>query len=217
MDAFALTRGQCEPGARLKALGIVLALTLAALLVLTVPALGAKKGGGGKVKVARTLNAPIPDGGPVGGLDGVLTSSVRLGKRYAGLRIRDVNVTVQTLGVTGVNPVGELQARLVAPSGSNVRLFTNLTTFMIPTASLGPLTLDDEARLDLGQGSPEDPTRLYGPWAGSAAPEGQLWTLDGGPVRGTWALDLSDCCPNDISNLVAWRLTVLTGPRRGAK
>jgi hypothetical protein len=217
MDALALTRGRCELRGRPRALGIALALALAALLLLTPPALGAKKGRAGKVNVAQTPNAPIPDGGPVGGLDGVLTSTVKLGKRYRGRRIRDVNVTVQTLGVVGANAAGQLQARLVAPNGANVRLFTNLTTFMIPTASLGPLTLDDEARLDLGGGRPDDPTRLYGPWAGSAAPEGQLWTLDGGPVRGTWTLDISDCCPNNTSNLAAFRLTVLTGPRLRAK
>jgi hypothetical protein len=199
-----------QRGTRIIGVGLSIVL-MACVLPAASPA---AKRTGGKVNIVRTLNAPIPDGSPgAGGQDGVLSSTIRLGKRLRGRVIRDVNVTVQTLGVSGDNAAGELQARVVAPNGSNVRLFTNLSTFMIPTASLGPLTLDDEARLDLGVGRPDNPTRLYGPWAGSAAPEGQLWTLDGGPVRGTWELTVHDCCSGDTSNLVSWRLRVVTRPR----
>jgi Proprotein convertase P-domain len=191
-----------------------LALALAALL-LAGPATAAKKKGkkkgGGTVNITKVVNLPVPDRtpGPFG-IDGLLNSTIDVGKRFKGLQIRDVNVTVQTLGVTGTNPAGQIQTRLVAPNGANAFLFGFLDSDG-PTLSVGPLTLDDEAPLDQGDGLPTNPTRLYFPWQGSAAPDGQLWLMDGGPVRGTWTLEVYDRSVDQTSQLVSWTLNVVAG------
>ena len=175
---------------------------------------GKKKGGGGTVDITKIVNAPIPDRGtgpnaPVP----TLTSTIDVGKQFKGRQIRDVNVTLQTLGTSGMTPGEDLEARLMAPNGANSFLFFFLEGYPgANSVSIGPLTLDDEALFDIGGGPPIDPTRLTVPWAGTAAPQNaQLWPLDGGPVRGTWTLMLYDFANTKTSNLVSWRLNVTTG------
>ena len=195
-------------------------LALLAALALAIPVAdakkkkkGGKKKGGAPVDITKVVNAPIPDRGP--GNDapyGALASTIDVGKQGAGRQIRDVNVTMQTLGVTGVDPGDDLEARLTAPNGANTYFFFFLGGFMgAPSVSIGPLTLDDEALFDLGSGDPIDPSRLFVPWAGTAQPAQQLWPMDGGPVRGTWTLHVFDAENTEISNLVSWRLNVTTG------
>jgi hypothetical protein len=211
-------------------IGLV-ALTVAlAVFLSAAPAPGAKGKGAGRLDVSKTVNAPIPDAslppGPAGaiGAFGVLTSTIDAGKQFKGRKVRDVNVTVQTVGTSGPSPADDLVARLTAPNGASVDLFVTLfgtvnpMTFMPnPTPSIGPLTLDDESPLSLGSGNPSNATELFVPWAGSAEPEGKpLAVMDNGPVRGTWTLALIDTSnfnpPGpERSNLVSWRLQVVAG------
>jgi hypothetical protein len=183
------------------------------------PAAAAKKKGkgGGNVDVTTVVNLPIPEATENGSFDipGILRSTIDVGKQFRGRQIRDVNVTVQTLGTSGTNPVPQLQAKLYAPNGGHVTLFNGLFPQTDTTSlSLGPLTLDDESPLSLGIENPHSPTQLYAPWAGRARPNGKpLSVMDGGPVRGTWTLVIADGfrsgAGDGTSNLVSWRLEVV--------
>ena len=196
------------------------ALALIACLALAIPAAaakkkGGKKKGGGPVNITKTVNAPIPDKGPgpAGtGLETPLSSTIDVGKQAKGLKIDDVNVTLQTLGTSGVSPGDNLVAILRAPNGANTFLFNLLDGSPgTPNLSIGPLTLDDEAPLILGIGTPNNSFSLFVPWLGSAIPDGVgLWVMDNGPVRGTWTLDVFDDVTGETNNLVSWSLNVRT-------
>jgi hypothetical protein len=185
-------------------------LVAAALLVMLAiaPVAEAKKGGS-RVDVTQA-GAPIPDR-VAAGVSGLLTSTIEVGKRFKGKRIRDVNVTVQTLGATGGSPAQDLGAVLTAPNGASVRLFSLLGGFVAPVSSIGPLTLDDETPTFLGVGDPVAPVGLYQPWAGTAQPNDPLALLDDGPARGTWTLKMLDQSSDQTSVLSSWRLMVVAG------
>jgi hypothetical protein len=176
-----------------------------------------KKGkGSGSVNITRIVNAPVPDAAPappgtVFGIWGTLTSTIDVGKQFKGRQVRDVNVTVQTLGTTGMVPASNLAAFLTAPSGADSTLFFGLNGFGPTNPSAGPLTLDDESTLDIGSGAPDNPTKLFMPWAGTAAPPTPLSMMDGGAVRGTWTLTIQDALAGGTSNLVSWQLNVVAG------
>jgi hypothetical protein len=193
----------------------VLALVLLACLALAAPSPAAKKKGkgAGKVDVTKAVNAPVPDAAAgVGGLDGVLRSTIQVGKQFKGKQVRDVNVTVQTLGTSGLNSAEDLTVKLTGPNGATVNLFGGLEGFNPTNPSIGPLTLDDEAFLSLGFETPTNPNLLYQPWTGAAEPLfGMLISLDGGPVRGTWTLTVLDQVNGGTSNLASWRLNVIGG------
>jgi hypothetical protein len=201
---------------------VVMAVLAGCLALAAGPATAAKKKGkkgGGTVNITKAVNLPIPDRAGPGfeGRFGVLTSTIDVGKRFKGRQVRDVNVTLQTLGLTGERPAAQLEAKLTAPNGATMALFTDLFAGFapIPNLSVGPLTFDDEALLDIGRGPARDPTELYAPWAGAAAPEGILAQLDGGPVRGAWTLTMLDDegsgPESGTSNLVSWTLNVVAG------
>src|SRR5688572_22434920 len=85
--------------------GVALAAMMAGLiacLALPAAAAGAKQKGKGAFEAATTVNAPIPDETPPAsmGTDGILRSTVQAGKAFRGRQIRDVEVTLQTLGVS---------------------------------------------------------------------------------------------------------------------
>jgi hypothetical protein len=182
------------------------------LAVVALPATAeAKKKGGGTLDVTMPVNAPIPDAAPANGPNGLLTSTINAGKRFKGKRVRDVNVTVQTTGLTGTNPANDLVAYLTAPSGATTGLFSRLG-LLSPGFSIGPLTLDDESTLGLGFGDQGDPTTLESPWAGTARPdEPGLYVMDDGPVRGAWTLRVLDQFAGGTSQFNLWRLQVVAG------
>lgn len=197
------------------------ALALIGCLALAGPDAIAKKKGGGKrggkggtVDVTQVVNAPIPT--RANSIDGILRSIITVPSRFKRMRVRDVNVTVQTLGTTGTNPADDLTGKLTAPNGATSELFDDLDGFGGGgELSIGPLTLDDEALLDLGDGAPDNPTELFSPWMGTAAPGAlvgtPLWPLDGGHITGAWTLTITDDSISGTSNLVSWRLVVLAG------
>jgi subtilisin-like proprotein convertase family protein len=192
-------------------LASILALLLCAALVVPAAAGAQKKKGKkgpGAVNITKTVNQLVPDelaGAP--GIDGILTSTIDVGKRFKGRRIRDVNVTVQITG-TGTDSIEDLTAYLQAPNGTATTLFDERD----PGNLLGPLTLDDETFMFPASGPPTDPTGLFAPWQGTAYPQGPpLSAMDDGPVRGAWNLVLRDDSDGNTNTLVLWRLNVVAG------
>jgi hypothetical protein len=195
----------------------------AALAVMTSTSHAAKRKGAGGVDVTKPVNALVPDRvdsglpGPLTTPVNPLNSTIAVGKRFKGRRIRDVNVTLQTTGATGTTPAEDLSAQLRAPNGATSELFGFLGGPGLGLAfpSIGPLTLDDEAALFIpvfSGGSPVDPTTIYPPYAGRAHPAIiPLAPMDGGPVRGNWVLSVYDAIPGETSVLNSWRLEVTAG------
>jgi hypothetical protein len=195
---------------------VAVALLVALAITPVAEAQKKKKGGGGAVDITKAVGAVIPDrapGGPFGGVYGQLTSTIEVGKRFKGRRVRDVNVTVQTLGATGTNPADDLVAVLTAPNGASARLFESLEGYTTPESSIGPLTLDDESPFFLGGGPPIVAAALFQPWAGTAESFDPLALMDDGPVRGTWTLKMLDgsAAGGGTSVLSFWRLDVIAG------
>ena len=171
-------------------LSLTLLLLLVGLCAILGPLAGTASGKKAKkVDITATPNLTIPDA--TGGVFGYAESTIEVGKKSKGLKIRDVNVTVQTTGSTAVEAAG-LIAVLIAPDGG-----TNVLFFQLATQNLGPLTLDDESRLNLASGPPPAQANryaLFAPYVGSGAQPGTFFIgqplaqLDNGPVRGTWTL-----------------------------
>jgi hypothetical protein len=214
---------------RFAALAAVMAGLIACLALPPAAGAKAKKKGGGAFEATKVVNAPVPDElAPSGaGTDGILRSTVQAGKEFRGREIRDVEVTFQTLGAsprtappfTGNTEAVDIRARLDAPNGAHTTVYAGglsnlnpMTNALAPFPSIGPLTLDDEARLGLGIFNPHSPRELYAPYIGRARPGGApLAVMDGGPVRGTWTLTVMDVLNTGISNLVSWQLKVIAG------
>jgi hypothetical protein len=203
---------------KLAPVAIAFAATVA---LVSAPAAGAKT-----ISITKAVNAPIPDATPpppMAGLvprPGILLSSIDVGKLGKAKKVRDVNLTVQTAGTAGTTPAADLNLRLTGPVGAQTLLFDNLAGLGggTPNLSIGPLTLDDEARLNLGEGNPVNPNYLYAPWAGAATPgdpfavfNRPLAVFDNGPGQGTWTLAARDEVSTETSNLVSWTLNLVTG------
>jgi hypothetical protein len=173
---------------------------------------------GGIVDITQTVNGAIPEASPTA--HGTLTSGIAVGgKKFKGTRIRDVNVTLQTVDTMGATPADNLRARLTAPDGATTWLFG--TTSGPQGASIGPLTFDDETPFNLGGLPPApDSTTLVAPYAGTAQPHCfssfgvcTLSVMDNGPASGTWILRIQDTATAETSNLVSWRLVVVAGKK----
>lgn len=194
-------------------LRVVLAIALLAVVALPATADAAKKKrkGPAAVDITTPVNTAIPDAVPANGPNGLLTSTIQVGKSFKGKRVRDVNVTVQTTGLTGSVPSNDLVAYLTSPSGATTGLFSRLG--LIGSGfSIGPLTLDDESPIGLGFGDEGDPTSLESPWVGTARPdEPGLYVLDDSPVRGAWTLRILDTFAGETSRFDFWRLQVTAG------
>ena len=225
------------PAADTRSLGLaaLAAVLCLALLIPGSPAEAKKKKkerSGGRVQITKTAAQPIPDANPPfgAGAYGSIDSTIVVGKQGAGRVIRDVNVTVQTQGTSnhtsppappslnGPTEAVDLAAILRAPNGAHLTVFAQLipglgspSTFAA-FPSIGPLTLDDEARRSLGMFNPHDPFELYAPYAGAARPPFKaLALMDNGPVRGTWTLTVLDELNSGTSTLVSWGIDVSAG------
>jgi subtilisin-like proprotein convertase family protein len=188
-----------------------LALALAATLALA-GAAEAKKSKAKNVSITNAAAAPIPDA--AGSTLGQLDSTIEVGSKFKGLKIRDVNVTVQTTGSAAASG-GHLIGRLTSPKGGSLIIF-----FQLATQSIGPLTLDDESPRILFSSlpPPQSSLLLYPPYAGSAEPGNStngktLALMDNENVRGTWVLTIFDATPGATSVLNSWTLDVRTGKR----
>ena len=171
------------------------------LLLATFGVADAKKKKGKSSNVAdvtKALSSAIPDyQAPTAR---PLESQIVLGKAYKGKLVSDVDVTVQTTGTVD-GAANDLIARLIAPSGRAVGLFTNVGGAQ---ASIGPLTLDDDTRVLACNSTTPNPcldtdpyATLPQPFAGRAAgfADGAYVGLNrfyGVGMRGTWTLAIWD-------------------------
>ena len=131
------------------------------------------------------------------------------------LAIADVSTTTSTLNVSGlagrlldVNLTltlhhtydGDLVANLVSPSGTTVRLFTNIggggDNFIVTT-------FDDSMTTSIDNAS--------APFTGTFSPEGMLSSLNGEDPNGAWKLVISDTFWADSGTLNSWSLTIKSG------
>src|SRR5262249_10028104 len=75
---------------------------------------------GAVLDVNRPVNAQIPDAPPSGQTWGRFTSTIQVGgKRFKGLRVRDVNLTLETTGQQA-DSAGDLLFTLTSPEGVTV-------------------------------------------------------------------------------------------------
>jgi hypothetical protein len=210
---------------RLALLGILaLALSVTAGLTVSGASAAKKKKGktGGTVNITKTVGAAVPDA--TANTNGLLASTIDVGgKKFKGTRIRDVNVTLSTLGSREAPPSSafQLSARVTAPNGATTWLFVPGS---LSGASIANLTLDDQTFVRLTPGTPRDATELGPPYAGTAQPDvtspgaGQggvntFSVMDNGPVTGTWTLRVVDnvAMGPSTSILNSWRIQVVAG------
>ena len=191
----------------------ILALAIGAAMGFAFTGVASAKKGGRTATVTTPVNQQIPDATATA--NGMLTSTVSLGKKFKGSVIRDVNVTLQTTG-SAPTAARQIDARLTAPNG----MTTWLIGHQLAGQSIGPLTLDDQSPNDLGGAVQRDPTTLASPYAGTAQPDCfnsfgvcTFWPMNGGPSAGAWTLrvyDVSSANPA-TSLLNFWQLRVVTG------
>jgi hypothetical protein len=197
---------------RVRQITMVVAVTLAAIAICAPGAAVAKKKRPRVLDLSNAANATIPGRAGSNGPDGVISSMIQAPKRFRGLVIRDVNVTLQTTGVSGAFPAASVRPQLTAPNGATVRLFTGLQS-TTGAHNIGPLTIDDESPFELVSLTSADPVGLYDPWIGAARPEGgrRLAVMDNGPANGTWTLTVVSALENEVSLLNSWSIHVIVG------
>ncbi|MDB5336396.1 MAG: Protein of unknown function precursor containing a C-terminal secretion signal, partial [Planctomycetaceae bacterium] len=122
----------------------------------------------------------------VSGADGTLT---------------DVNVTVN---ITHTDDP-ELTAYLISPTGTRVKLFSNVgaSTFPGTSQDFTNTTFDDQAS------TPILSFQAFAPYAGSFRPEKELSPLNGENPNGTWNLEITDALGNIFDgkgSLITWSL-----------
>jgi subtilisin-like proprotein convertase family protein len=174
-----------------------------------------KKKAGGTAEITQTVGAPVPDA--TASLNGQLISTIDVaGKKFKKTRVRDVDVTIQTIGNNAAS-AGDLYALLSSPNGTTVFLFSGLSGSFI-----GPLTLSDQSNLAPGftgggcLPGALDPNTLCPPYQGTAQPGGVLAAMNDGPANGTWTLrvvDFDDTPPGVTSTLNSWTLKVQAGKK----
>jgi subtilisin-like proprotein convertase family protein len=222
-------RGSLQ-GRRVTGVALALMLALAGTAFLAAGADAAKKKGkGAKTKVfaeQKAVNIPLPEGPAAGAAGTAVRSTITVPKKFKGLTVADVNVTgIKTTG-SAAGAANDITARLTAPNGRTVILFTNKGD-----QSLGPWTLDDDTKVaicDQPSSGPifcGDPLQsLYRPFAGTSNLTNNnspywlpLATLNGVPMKGTWTLTLADVSSAGATTSVlnSWGLR-LTPAKAGA-
>jgi subtilisin family serine protease/subtilisin-like proprotein convertase family protein len=127
-------------------------------------------------------NAAIPD-------RGTYTSSLAIAPTG---RILDLNVRVNI--THGWNQ--DLDVFLIAPDGTRTELFTDVGGM---SANFTNTILDDEATTSITAGS--------APFTGTYLPEGNLTSLEGKSVNGTWKLEVKDDERLITGTLIDWSIT----------
>jgi hypothetical protein len=190
-----------------------------------------KKKGGGGTKTISKAGGPIPDGtalaaptgngGPPDFHRGVLNSVIKVGRKFASAKIKDVNVQVSITH----QDIGDLQLFLYGPNGQS----TVLSAFndnnpppgppppFFSLGLFGPTTFDDQATLFINDtnscpaADPDPPTNAPGPgctgepdggglearppYAGSFKPEDGTLAGLGSRLFGNWILTVVDGDP----------------------
>ncbi len=105
--------------------------------------------------------------------------------------INDINVRLDIRH----NWVEELEAYLIAPDGTRVKLFSGIGG---SSDNFDNTIFDNEALQSIADGT--------APFAGSYRPEGDLDTLIGKEIHGTWTLEITDDGWNSSGTLESWSL-----------
>lgn len=124
---------------------------------------------------------------------GTVTASLSVPNNFT---LTDVNVVNLSIVHTWD---ADLDVFLVAPSGTQVELFTDVGS---SGDNFTNTRLDDAATTAITAG--------VAPFTGSYRPEGVLSTLNGQTAGGTWRLRLTDDETNDIGVLQTWALELCT-------
>jgi subtilisin-like proprotein convertase family protein len=206
---------------RFAVLGVVaLALSVTAGLTVSDAVAQKKKKGGGGSKTFTKGGGAIPDAtfpaSPTGNggefHQGVLASKITVGRKFAGAKIKDLNVQVAATH----QRLSDLSIQLVGANGNVVTLFNGNENNTPGTTGppffsggvLGPTTFDDQAALFIDDtnscptgpdvafdcdGSPDGGNvEAFAPYAGSYKPaDGTLASL-GSKLQGNWVLLVVD-------------------------
>jgi subtilisin-like proprotein convertase family protein len=163
------------------------------------------------------VNLAIPDQGPAATDKwGQASSTADIAVTGKAKFVTDVNLTIQTTG-SAAGATTDLVARLKAPNGRTVQLFSNLGD--ATTQNIGPFKMDDDTETTICDSATPTTTcldpdmTLIRPFAGTAQPpQGSLSTFNWAPMKGTWTLKLFDNdggVPNTLSStLNSWTLEV---------
>lgn len=178
----------------------------------------AKKKAKSKSKFAGTAtpNAAVPDDAAAGPSAEVV-STIKVGKKFKGRVIGDLNVTgIRTTGA-GATAADDLTFTLVGPTGRAVRL---IDEFALNGQSIAGLTLDDDVKAsrcdDTTPPCDEPIETLSAPFAGTvnmreleSGGTAPLSTFDGTRMKGTWTLHVSDTAgAGDTSVFNSWGLKI---------
>lgn len=179
----------------------------------------AKKKGKKKQKaslaITKAVGQPVPQDSPAGASVPVRSAITISDKAFKGKTVGDLNVTgISTSGST-TSAANDLVAKLTAPNGRTVQLFTGAGD-----VSLGPWTLDDDVGVSACDSTvPGDcppPFTLPRPFAGTtnllflgADNTGPLSVFNGSPIRGTWTFTVfDDSGPATTSTFNSWGLKI---------
>jgi hypothetical protein len=223
---------------RFAILGILaLAFSVTAGLTLSDVAAAQKKKGGGGSKTFSKGGGPIPDpfvnpaptgnGGPPDFHQGVRSSKITVGRKFAGAKIKDLNVQVAATHAD----ISDLSFDLIGPNGVFITLSAgndNTVGAAPPTTIFGPTIFDDQASLFINDTNscPTDPDTVCTPATPSGAPgearppyagafkpeDGTLASL-GSRLMGSWVLLAFDTDPffgagdtPQTGSLTGWKL-----------
>ena len=231
---------------RFALLGILaLAITVTAGLTISSEAIAKKKKGGGGTKTITKAGGPIPDpffsptptgnGGSADANVGVLASQIKVGRKFASAKIKDLNVQVSATHTD----IGDLLFELIGPNGQYVLLSAFNDNQppapgpFVPSTVFGPTTFDDTAPLFINDGNscpavdPDPPgpgatcagkpdgggLEARPPYAGSFKPQNGTLASLGTRLFGSWVLLVTDVDPTfgagdplEIGSLTNWKL-----------
>ncbi len=181
------------------------------------PAKKSKRKQKSSLAVTKAVGLPIPQDAPVGPSVPVRSTITVSDKAFKGKTVGDLNVTGISTSGSAASAANDLVAKLTAPNGRTVQLFSNYGGTSI---SLGPWTLDDDVAVsacisDLpAECSP--PFGLLPPFAGTSdllflgtANTGPLSVFNGSPIRGTWTFAVHDNSPAATTSILnSWGLQI---------
>ena len=171
----------------------------------------------GVFKVA--IPQPVPDRAPgATAFVGVLDSLIKVGRRYKGHEISDVDVGLSVLGPAGA--LDEVELYLRSPNGATIFLAGDHdgASYGTGDCTTGPTTFTDETENFISDGSPPAtfPGTVFTPWANIVQTDGfPLSVVDGGKAMGTWTLRVVDDTAGNQFALNCWQIVLRTRPSSG--
>ncbi len=179
-------------------------------------AAAAKKGKGkpkGSVAVTKSVGQAVPQDAPAGPSTPLRSTISITNKAFKGATVGDVNVTGISTSGSAAFAALDLTAKLTAPNGRTIRLFT-----AVGDVNLGPWTLDEDVPVSACDSliSCFPPFTTPRPFAGTTnqlriktANSGLLSALNGSPVRGRWTFTVFDGGGAATTNVLnSWGLRI---------